>query len=198
MYLAFMKALYVDLFSRRHQFSSILASSAASRMVSPRAIFWCCVCCPRTLLGLYLLGVPSAIILVVRSRKTLSQDMGDHPILHWGWPSWDFIIHPQHSPTFFSFSIRRLVPIFSLLSFPECLCIIFELFLCGAFIFSCIVTFFSTIVSGDMVKFYLGGLFILFCFTFVIPNFTTLYKHKLVVDTLILEFPIRVIIRLVI
>ena len=97
-----------------------------------------------------------------------------------------------------SSSIRRLVTIFYLFNFPECFCILFEIFLCGEFTVSCIVTFYPTIIAGDVVKVSSGFLFCLFCFTSIIPNFPTLGKHKLVADTSILRFPIRFIIRLVI
>ena len=39
---------------------------------------------------------------------------------------------------------------------------------------------FSTIITGDVIKFSLGFLFVLFCFTFIIPSFPTLCEHKLV------------------
>ena len=99
---------------------------------------------------------------------------------------------------FFYSAIRGLVPIFTLLFLPECFCILFEIFLCRAFIVTCIVNILSTIISGDVIKVSSGFLFILFCFNFIIPSFSMMCEHKLVADTLILGFPIRVIIRLVI
>ena len=58
--------------------------------------------------------------------------------------------------------------------------------------------FLPTIIAGDVVKFFLGFLFLLFCFASIIPGFPTLGEHWLVADTLILGFPIRVIIMLII
>ena len=39
----------------------------------PNALFWCCVCCAGTLLGIYLWWVPSTRFFVVRSVKKLAQ-----------------------------------------------------------------------------------------------------------------------------
>ena len=96
----------------------------------------------------------------------------------------------------FSSYIRGIFPIFSLFRLPDCFCILFDPRLCGSFTASRIVTFSSTIISGDVVKVSLRVLFILFFFTLIIPGFPTLCKHKLVVDTFRLVLPIRVIIRL--
>ena len=38
------------------------------------------------------------------------QDMGDHPIPRWGCPSWDCIMHSQHSPFFSTPQSRDLFP----------------------------------------------------------------------------------------
>ena len=57
-------------------------------------------------------------------------------------------------------------------------------FICRALILPRIVYFFSTIIIGDVVKVSLGFLIIVFCFTFIIPSFTTLLKHKLIYDSL--------------
>ena len=95
-------------------------------------------------------------------------------------------------------SIRGIVPIFSLFHIPECFWILFDICLCGAFIVYLIVNFHTTTITSDVVKVYLGFLFILFCFTFIIPSFPTLCKHQLVDDTLRLGLTIRDIIRLVI
>ena len=55
----------------------------------------------------------------------------------------------------------------------------------------------STIISGYVIKVSSGFLFIRLLVTFIIPSFPKLCKHKLVAETLRLEFPVRVIIRLV-
>ena len=62
---------------------------------------------------------------------------------------------------FFS-SIRGLAPIFFLIRFSERLCILFYFCLYRSLIVPCIVSFFSTIISGDEVKVYSGFLFIVF------------------------------------
>ena len=53
--------------------------------------------------------------------------------------------------------------------------------------------FLPTIIAGDVVNVFWGGLFLLFCFASIVPGFTTLGKHWLIDDTLILGLPIRVI-----
>ena len=90
--------------------------------------------------------------------------------------------------------------------FPYFPCFIFlnasasylNFFLCRVFSVSCIATFFYTIIAGDLVNISWGGLFIVFCFTIIIPSFPMLCEYKLVADTLRLGLPIRVITRLVI
>ena len=74
-YLPLTKALHVEWISRRNQFSPIPAFEASSRMVSPTSL------------------------PVTRSERTRVQDMGYHPILRLGWPSWYCIMHTQNSTT---------------------------------------------------------------------------------------------------
>ena len=165
----------------------------------PHTLCWNCVCYTRTLLGIYLLLVPSARLLVMRSGRTLFKDMGDCPIPRWRWPSWDCMIHTQRSPVFlFSSSITGLVPRFSLRHISEWFCILFALCMCRAFTVYHLATLFYTINAGDVIKVFPGDLFILFCLTFIIPSFTTMCKHNLVADTLRFGLSIRVIFRLVI
>ena len=196
-YLPSMKLLHVDWFSKRYQFSSMPDYAAAARMVSPKDI----------MLALIFLRENTSCALFVMASicktscdevlKKLSKEMGDHTILWWGCPPWYWTMHPQNSPIFlFSSSIRGLVSRFYLFDITECFCIFFDLCLCVSITVSLIVTLPPTIFAGDVVKVYLGFLFILFFFTFIIPGFSTLCEHKLVAETLILVFPIRVIIRL--
>ena len=102
--------------------------------------------------------------------KTSLQDMVYHPIPWWGCPPLDYMMHPQHSPMFFfSSSIRGLVPIFYLIHLYEFFCILFDIFLCRAFIVYCIVKFFSTIIVVDGIK--VSSYFILFLFHLHHPQF---------------------------
>ena len=57
---------------------------------------WRFVCCARTIIGFYQWWVTSSRIFVMRSGKSLVQEMGGHTIPRWGWPSWDCMMHPQH------------------------------------------------------------------------------------------------------
>ena len=98
---------------------------------------------------------------------------------------------------FFS-SVRGFAPIFFLIRFSECLCILFEFFLFRVLIVPFIVYFFYTIISVDEVKVYSGFLFIVFCCTFIIPSFTTLIKHNLIANKLGLVLTIRIVVSLVI
>ena len=74
---------------------------------------------------------------------------------------------------FFSSFIRVLDIIFSLLNFSECFCILFEFCLCRAFNVSHILTFFSTIITGDVVNISSG----FFCFSyFVSPSSSPVFS----------------------
>ena len=138
----------------------------------PHTLCWFCVCCAIIIFGLYMWWVPCSILFVRSFGKTWAQDMGYYPILWWGCPSWDCMIHTQHSLTILlSSSIRGIVTRFYLLHLPKCFYILFNLCMCGAFTVSLIVTFFYTILADDAIKVYSEFLFIFFCLTFIIPSF---------------------------
>ena len=98
-----------------------------------------------------------------------------------------------HQYFLFSSSIRGIEPRFSLIRFSEWFFTLFEFCLCIAFTVPYMIAFFSTTIVGDLVNISLRLLFLIFCFTIIIPIFPTMYENKLVADTLILVSPIRVI-----
>ena len=83
-------------------------------------------------------------------------------------------------------------------NFSESLCVFFEPVLSWAIIVPSIMTFFSTIVAGDVVQISLGSLLLLFSVAFIVPSFPTLRKHELVADPDGLRISMRVIIRLIV
>ena len=174
-YFPFMKTFHVDWLSIRHQFLSMSDSTAVSRMVSPtRIVLVLHLLHDNTSWDLFLMG-SICKTYCYEVWKKMSSGYGRLSHLHWVYLSWYWMMYPQHSPMFlFSYSIRGIVPIFSFLHIPEYLWILLELCLCGAFTVSHIVNFFFTIILCGVVKIYLGGLFILFYLTFVIPSFPTL------------------------
>ena len=69
-----------------------------------------------------------------------------------------------------------LVPIFYLFHLPECFCVFFDIYLCGALNFSLIVAFPPTIIAGDVVKVNLV-FFLTFSSAFIVPIITMLGEH---------------------
>ena len=143
-YLLLMKAFHVDLLSRRHQFSSITASSASVRMVSTTQIMFVLH---------FLRGSNFWNLSVLGSTwktsydevwKTWVQEMVYNTITQWVWPSWDCMMHHKHSPIFVVLILHQgaCLYIFPLLHFFGYICIFFELFLCRLFSVSCIVKFY--------------------------------------------------------
>ena len=96
----------------------------------------------------------------------------------------------------FSSYIRGIVSVFFLLRFSEYFCVLFEICLCISLLVPRIGSLFSTVITGDVVKVYLGFIFLVF-FTFIISIFLTLRDHMLISDTVGLGFPIINIVRLV-
>ena len=76
-------------------------------MLSPTRIILLLHFCTIIFLGIYMWWVLSEIFLVVRSVKTWVQEMVYHPILRWVLPSWDYMMHPEHSPIFFVLLFRK-------------------------------------------------------------------------------------------
>ena len=122
----------------------------------------------------YLVGMP--IMILHDAQPTFTNVFCSPPTLGGGWGG----------VPYFPFFVLLNASVSSL----RCLCIAFTIYR--------IMNFFSIIIAGDVLKVSVGVLFILFCFTFIIPSFYTLFEHKLVDDTLRLGFPIIVISRLVI
>ena len=60
------------------------------------------------------------------------------------------------------------------------------------------MTFFSAVVTSDVIHISPGSLILLFSVAFVVPVFTALRKHELVADPIGLVIFIRVIIRLIV
>ena len=83
-------------------------------------------------------------------------------------------------------------------SFSESLCVFFEPVLSWEIVVPSIMTFFSTIVVGDVVQISPGSLLLLFSIAFIVPSFPTLRKHELVSDPVGLRISIGVIIRLIV
>ena len=73
----------------------------------PHELCWYCVCWAIKLPGIYLWWFPSGVLLVMRYGKIWVQDMGDNPITMWECPSWDSMMHPQHSPMFFALLLHQ-------------------------------------------------------------------------------------------
>ena len=160
----------------------------------PHALCWLWFFCVKTFLWNNQLWVQSERLIVMRSEKKWIQKRIDHPIPWWGCPSWDWMMHYKHWPIFlFPFSIRGVVAKIFLLCSSDCFYVFFEFCLYREFTVSCIVTLVSTMMSGDMVNIYSGVLFVVFCFTIIIPIFPMLCEHKLVAETLRLGYPIIVI-----
>ena len=83
-------------------------------------------------------------------------------------------------------------------SFSESLCVFFEPVLSWEIVVPSIMTFFSTIVVGDVVQISPGSLLLLFSIAFIGPSFPTLRNHELVSDPVGLRISIGVIIRLIV
>ena len=79
--------------------------------------------------------------------------MGCHTMPWRGCPSWDCIIHTKHLPMFFVILLHKGASYqILLLHFSEWFCILFEICLFIVFTVSHIVTFFFTIIEGDVSK----------------------------------------------
>ena len=95
-------------------------------------------------------------------------------------------------------SARGFVGRFLLLHFSESLCILFKPGLSWAIVVPIIMTFFSTVVAGDVVQICPGYLILLFSVAFIIPSFPALRKHELVADPVGLGMSMRVIVMLIV
>ena len=87
---------------------------------------------------------------------------------------------------------------FLLFHFSESLCVFFEPGLSWAIFVPIIMTFFSTVVAGDVVQISPGSLLLLFSVAFIVSSFPTLRKHELVSDPVGLRISMIFIIRLII
>ena len=164
----------------------------------PHALLWCWIFCAGTLLWFYQRQVMSEKLLVMRSEKHESRR----------WEFTPFLGGDSHHDTawcafnlyqyFFVLLHQGNFPQIFLLYFSECFCNLFEICLYLEFFLPRIVTLFSTVILGDMVKVSSGFLIIVSCLSFIISSFTMMCKHKLISDAVELELPIRNKVRLVI
>ena len=118
----------------------------------------------RKLLGIHICSAPSERLPVTRSDRTWVEEIEDHPILWWGCPTWDCMMHPHYSPIFLVLLLHQEAC---------CICfyILFEIILCGSFTVSCTVALSTKIIAGDVVMVYLRFFFLVFCFAFIILGF---------------------------
>ena len=150
-----MKALHVDLFSRRHHISSIWASAALVRVVSPTHIMLELSFLRKN--TYWTLSVIGSIYKISCNYvwKNMSPEDGRSSHSFVGTPI--TILHDSSS-TFikvFIFLLHQgIVLRFSLIRFSEWFCILFEIFLCRAFTVSWIVNLFYIIIAGDAIRFW--------------------------------------------
>ena len=95
-------------------------------------------------------------------------------------------------------SSRGFVGQFLLIHISESLCVFFEPGLSWAIVVTIIMTFFSTVVVGDVIQISPGSLLLIFSVALIVPSFPTFLKHELVADPVGLRISMRVIIRLII
>ena len=124
------------------------------------------------------------------------------------WEVIPFLIGDPHNETawcifnifqcFLFSTIRGVVTRLLLFHFSKWFFVLFEFYMYRAIIFPRIVSLFSTVIAGDMVKLSLGFLVLVFCFTYIIPSFPILREHKFIYYTVGLVFTIIIKVRLVI
>ena len=114
--------------------------------------------------------------------KTWVQEMVYHPIPWWGLPSLDYMMHPQHPPMlFFSSSIEGLFQYFPCFIFMNSSASFLIFFSVEHSLFTVYWTFSPQSLLLMRSRFL--HILILFCFTFIIPSFPSMCKHKLVAET---------------
>ena len=144
----------------------------------PHALCWHYSCCARTIIGIHLCCSPSTILTPMSSDRTLVQAMAYHPIFWWLFPSWDYMMHFQHSQKSWSPPPSGgLFPYFPCFVFLNDSISSLRFVWFGAFTVSFVLAFTPTIFSCDVFKVSLGFLFLLFSSVFIISGFTTLVEH---------------------
>ena len=136
--------------------------------------------------------------LELRFDRSWGQEMVVHPIHR-------FVSYHETARSFFDIhqcflvsSARGFVGRFLLLSFSQSLYVFFDPGLSWVIFVTSIMTFFSTVLAGDVVQISPGSLLLLFYVAFIVSSFPTLRKHDLVSDPVWLRISMRVIIRLIV
>ena len=186
-------ALHADWLSIRHQLSSIPASAAESRMVSPT-----CIMLASPFLTLLLIDsvCRDSSVEVLQNMRPVDGS-STHYLVGGSHHETARIVFDVHQ-CFMVSSTRWFAGGFLLLHFSEIFCIFFETGLSWAIVIPGIMTFFSTVVESGVVQVSPGYLLLLFSIAFVVPSFPVLRKHELFADPVGLGTSMRVIIRLMV
>ena len=144
----------------------------------PHVLCFHYICCARTILGIYLWWDPYERIPLMRSGITWTHDMGDHPILLWGWPSWHCMMRPQHQPLYFALLLHREA-CSQILLVSSSWILMHPLWALSIWSIHCLLN--SVLSLHNHCRWcgkgFLVFLFLLFGFDFIIPNFPTLGEH---------------------
>ena len=135
----------------------------------PHTLFYHWNCCVINIPRLHICWLIFLRPSVMRSDRKWVQEMRYRPLLWWRWPSWDCMMHPQHSPIFFLFLHQQIFQIFFVSS---SLMIIHPLWPLLGWSIQCFLQ--SGIFSHNHCRWcgqsFFGGFLFLFCFTFIIPG----------------------------